>query len=153
MKTTRPDFDTYFMMFANIAASRSTCVARKVGAVLVRNNHIITTGYNGSPPGEPHCTEEGCLIRDGRCIRTIHAEQNTIIQAALHGQSTRDSTLYSTYRPCHVCARMIIGAGIIRVVYVNGDPQGDELALLSKAGIQIVRFNPDEKYKGDHLCL
>src|SRR6266567_9169187 len=98
----RLSVDAYCMAFASIAALRSTCKMRSVGAVLVKDRHILSTGYVGSIPGEPHCTDVGCLIEtladgDERCIRTIHAEQNAILQAAQHGVPIKGSTLYTTY--------------------------------------------------------
>ena len=120
----RLSFDDYFMEFAILASRRSTCASRQVGAVIVRDKHIISTGYNGSPPGVEHCTQVGCKILDGRCIKSIHAEQNAILQAALHGVSTRGATLYCTWRPCSVCANMVAGSGIVRVVYIDGEMDG-----------------------------
>lgn len=119
-------------------ATRATCLRRHVGAVIVRDKRILSTGYNGSPPGQPHCTEVGCLIEDGRCIRTLHAEQNALIQAALHGVSTHSATLYGTCRPCHVCARMIVGAGIERVVFLGPEPEGWAQDVLKGADVRIV---------------
>lgn len=134
----RPSWDEYFMRIASDVATRATCLRRHVGAVIVRDRRILSTGYNGSPPGQPHCTEVGCLMEEGRCIRTLHAEQNAIIQAALHGVSTHGSTLYGTCRPCHVCARMIVGAGIGRVVFSGPGPEGWALDVLEGAGVEIV---------------
>ena len=126
------------MQIARVVATRATCPRRHVGAVIVRNRQILSTGYNGSPPGQAHCTEIGCLMEDGRCIRTLHAEQNAIIQAALHGISTEGATLYCTCRPCHVCARMIVGAGIVRVVYFGPSPVGWAGEVLQGAGVELV---------------
>ena len=130
------------MQIARDVATRATCARRKVGCVLVRNKRILATGYNGSPPGQPHCTEAGCLMEDGRCIRTLHAEQNALIQAALHGVSTEGATLYGTCRPCHVCARMVVGAGLRRVVYYGADPEGWAREVLTGARVEMVRM-PD----------
>jgi dCMP deaminase len=135
---TRPSWDEYFLRIACDVATRATCLRRHVGAVIVRDKRILSTGYNGSPPGQPHCTDVGCLIEDGRCIRTLHAEQNALIQAALHGVSTQGATLYGTCRPCHVCARMIVGAGIERVVFLGPEPEGWALDVLRGADVQIV---------------
>jgi len=115
----RPEWDTYFMKIAQDVAARSTCDRAFVGAVLVREKRILTTGFNGSPAGLPHCEEVGHLMMDGHCVRTIHAEANAIIQAALHGVSTKDSTCYVTHFPCLSCAKMLINAGIMRLVYDN----------------------------------
>lgn len=134
----RPSWDEYFLSISREVATRSTCSRRHVGAVIVRDKRILCTGYNGSPPGQPHCSEVGCLMEDGRCIRTLHAEQNAIAQAALHGVSTRGATLYSTCRPCHVCARMIVGAGIVRVVFFGDAPEGWARDVLEAGGVEIV---------------
>lgn len=128
------------MRIARDVATRATCPRRHVGAVVVRDKRILSTGYNGSPPGQKHCDEVGCLMEDGRCIRTLHAEQNAIIQAALHGVSTEGATLYSTCRPCHVCARMVVGAGINRVVFAGDPPEGWGLEVLEQAGVELVRM-------------
>lgn len=134
----RPSWDEYFLSIAREVATRSTCARRHVGAVIVREKRILCTGYNGSPPGQPHCIDVGCLMEEGRCIRTLHAEQNAIAQAALHGVSTKAATLYSTCRPCHVCARMIVGAGIVRVVFFGDAPEGWAREVLLAAGVEIV---------------
>jgi len=144
----RPEVDEYFMNIAKVVATRSTCLRHDVGAVIVRDRNIISTGYNGAPRGLPHCLDVGC-IRDQEEIpsgtrhescRAVHAEQNAIIQAALHGVSTRDSTLYITHQPCIICAKMIINAGIKRVMYGEGYPDMDGLKLLAKANVLIKRF-------------
>jgi dCMP deaminase len=114
-----------------------------VGAVIVRERRILTTGYNGAPEGLPHCLEAGCLIEDDHCQRSLHAEQNAIIQAALHGVSIAGGTIYITHQPCNTCAKMIINAGLKRVIYAGEYP--DELArdFLAEAGVELVRFqNP-----------
>jgi dCMP deaminase len=134
----RPSWDDYFLQIARDVATRATCPRRHVGAVIVRDKRILSTGYNGSPPGQKHCTEVGCLMEDDRCIRTLHAEQNAIIQAALHGVSTEGATLYGTCRPCHVCARMIVGAGIQRVVFAGDMPGGWSLDVLTQAGVELI---------------
>ena len=113
----RPDWDTYFMTIARAVSARSTCDRAHVGAVLVRDKRILTTGFNGSPAGLPHCDDVGHLMIDGHCVRTIHAEANAIIQAALHGVSTNGATCYVTHFPCLNCTKMLINAGIVRIVY------------------------------------
>lgn len=133
----RPSWDEYFLSIAREVATRSTCQRRHVGALIVRDRRILCSGYNGSPPGQPHCTDVGCLLEDGRCIRTLHAEQNAITQAALHGVSTQGATLYCTCRPCHVCARMIVGAGIVRVVFFGDAPEGWASDVLLDAGVLV----------------
>ena len=143
---TRPSWDEYFLQLAELVASRSTCLRRQVGAVLVRNERIIATGYNGAPRGLEHCLDIGCLreeqgIPSGQryeLCRGVHAEQNALINAAFYGVSTRDTVLYCTNQPCIICARMIINAGIEKVVH-RGNFQ-DDLALefLNEAGIIVV---------------
>lgn len=134
---TRPEWDDYFMQLALLASTRSTCTRRRVGAVLVREKHVLSTGYVGSPAGMPHCLDVGCLMEDGRCIRTLHAEQNAILQAAQHGIATCGATLYTTCRPCTVCARIIVGAAIVRVVYLGDSPQGWSHDVLSAAAVEM----------------
>lgn len=137
----RPSWDQYFMVMArDFISLRATCQRRKVGAVLVRDKRILTTGYNGSPTGMPHCTDVGCLMIDGHCVRCIHAEQNAIIQAALHGISTKGAICYISASPCVHCAKMLMAAGIIRVVY--GEEYTDSLGvqMLREAGVDVEWF-------------
>ena len=125
------------MAMAKLAATRSTCIRRKVGAVLVKNRRVISTGYNGAPAGHQHCQEIGCLreqlnVQSGEkheLCRGVHAEQNAIVQAAFHGIQTMFSTLYCTVKPCSICAKMIVNAGILNVVYRDDydDKMADEL--------------------------
>jgi len=133
----RPDWPVYFMDIAERVARRSTCTRRAVGAVIVKQKRILTTGYNGAPSGMPHCHEVGCLMVEGHCVRTLHAEQNALIQAAHFGVSTDGAEIYITCSPCLVCAKMIINAGITKVWYRDGYP--DELAFefLTEAGVEI----------------
>lgn len=141
----RPSWDEYFMTIAHQVATRSTCVRRKVGAVLVRDKRILATGYNGPPSGLPHCIDVGCLreklkVPSGQrheLCRGLHAEQNAIIQAAIHGVSVKGAVLYCTHYPCSLCAKMLINAGITRVVVAEDYP--DELAreFFSEAGIPV----------------
>lgn len=141
----RPTWDEYFMELASVVARRSTCLRRNVGAIMVRGKRILTTGYNGAPAGLAHCLERGCLreeqgIPSGQrheLCRAIHAEQNAIIQAALHGIGLEGSTLYCTHHPCAQCAKMLINAGIKRIFYRGEYP--DELArqLLDEAGLEV----------------
>ncbi len=144
----RPSWDEYFMRLAADVAQRSTCLRRKVGALLVKNKRILATGYNGAPSGLRHCEEVGCLrqqknVPSGQrheLCRGLHAEMNAFLQAALHGVSTEGSVLYTTTYPCSLCAKMIINAGVKRVVEAGDYP--DELArdLLAEAGIEVVHF-------------
>ncbi len=141
----RPDWDTYFMNIAYSVSTRSTCDRAFVGCVLVRDKRILTTGFNGSPSGQPHCDEVGHLLVDGHCIRTIHAETNAIIQAALHGISTRDSTCYVTHFPCINCTKALINAGISRLVYhiaYRLDPIAMEFLELADIEIHKLDFDP-----------
>ena len=119
---TRPDWDEYFLNIAREVAKRSTCPRASVGAVIVKDNRILATGYNGSPPGKPHCTEVGCLVVNDHCERVIHAETNAIAQAAKFGISINGATLYywdSLNRPaesCNKCSQVMEAAGIIIII-------------------------------------
>ena len=136
----RPDWDSYFMKIASAVSERSTCDRAMVGCVLVHDKRILTTGFNGSPAGQAHCDEIGHLMVDGHCIRTIHAETNAIIQAALHGVSTRDATCYVTHLPCVNCTKALINAGITRIVYGEAYRVDDNaMSFLKTAGIEIVQ--------------
>lgn len=143
----RPSWDEYFMQMAELTANRSTCLRRQVGAVIVKDRHIIATGYNGAPRGLKHCSELGGCLRQKLQVpsgqrhelcRALHAEQNAIIQAATLGQSIEDATIYVTHQPCVICAKMIINAGMKRIVVREGYP--DELAteILDEAGIKVI---------------
>jgi dCMP deaminase len=143
MAANRPDWDDYFMDIAFAVAERSTCDRAHVGAVLVRDRRILTTGYNGAPAGLPHCDEVGHLIVDGHCVRALHAEQNAIIQAALHGISIQGATAYVTHQPCLTCAKMLINAGIRRVVYAGNYPDDFSRQFLHDAGVELKRLPRD----------
>jgi dCMP deaminase len=134
----RPDWDSYFLKIAFAVSERSTCDRAFVGCVLVLDKRILTTGFNGSPAGQSHCDEVGHLLVEGHCVRTIHAETNAIIQAALHGVTTRGCTCYVTHFPCINCTKVLINAGIIRLVY-SEDYRVDATSLdfLSSAKIEI----------------
>lgn len=147
-KHTRPDWDDYFMDIVALVSKRSSCLRRPVGAALIRDRRVLTTGYNGAPSGLRHCLEIGC-IREQRNIpsgerhelcRGLHAEQNAIIQAAYHGVSVKGSTLYCTNHPCVICAKMIINAGIVKII-IKGTYK-DDLAkdLLAEAGIMVTNI-------------
>ncbi len=143
----RPSWDEYFMDIVGVVARRSTCVRRKVGAALVRDRRILSTGYNGAPSGMAHCLDRGCLRLEMKVpsgerhelCRGLHAEQNAIIQAALHGVSVRGATLYCTNQPCVICAKMIINAGIIRIVIRDGYQDDLAAEMLQEAGIEVSR--------------
>jgi len=144
----RPSWDEYFMEITQLVLKRSTCLRRKVGAVIVKDKKILTTGYNGAPRGLPHCLEIGCLREKKKIIsgerqelcRGLHAEQNAIVQAALYGISIDGSILYCTNQPCITCAKMIINSGIKKVIYMKEYP--DQLArdILREAGVTEVRY-------------
>ena len=110
----------------------------RVGCVLVRDRRMLCTGYNGAPAGLPHCDEVGHLMVDGHCVRTLHAEQNAIIQAALHGVSTQGATAYVTHQPCLTCAKMLINAGVRRVVYAGNYPDENSRRFFAEAGVELV---------------
>jgi dCMP deaminase len=144
----RPDWDTYFMSMAKLASSRSSCLRRAVGAVLVKDRRLLSTGYNGVPTGVTHCEVSGCLreklhVPSGErheLCRGLHAEQNAILQAALHGVSIKGASLYCTNLPCIICAKMLINAGVRRIVYLDG--YSDVLAgeMLEEVGMELVRM-------------
>ena len=140
MTYTRPSWDDYFMDITFQVAKRSTCDRARVGAVIVKDKRILTTGYNGSPAGLPHCDEIGHLIIAGHCVRTLHAEQNAIIQAALHGVSVAGGTIYVTHQPCLTCAKMIINAGIRHVIYAGAYPDENAVAFLRTAGVELTPY-------------
>ncbi|KJJ83754.1 dCMP deaminase [Candidatus Omnitrophus magneticus] len=143
----RPSWDEYFRSIAELVATRSTCLRRKVGAVLVKDKHVLATGYNGAPSGVPHCLETGCLreklnVPSGErheLCRALHAEQNAFLQAARYGISVLGATLYITNQPCAICAKMIINAGIKKVIYSGDYPDSFALEFLIQSGIELVK--------------
>lgn len=149
----RPDWESYFMQMARLAATRSSCHRRAVGAVIVRDRHVLATGYNGNPAGFKHCAETGCIremlnVPSGahhELCTGLHAEQNAILQAARFGTSIDGSILYTTTFPCVTCAKMILNVGVVEVVYEEGYP--DELGrwMLARAGIAVRRFGQAER--------
>jgi len=154
----RPNWDEYFMEVAKTVAKRATCDRGKNGSVIVKNKQIVATGYVGSAQGQPHCDEAGHLMEttkhsDGverqHCVRTIHSEQNAIVQAARHGVSIEGGTIYCKMEPCPVCARMIINAGIKRVVCDNRYHAAQESRKMFKeAGIKLEAVHEEsEKYE------
>ena len=143
----RPSWDEYFMEMAELTSKRSTCMRRQVGAVIVQDKHIIATGYNGAPRGIKHCEERGGCLRQKLNVPSgerhelcmaLHAEQNAIIQAATLGQSIEGGVIYVTHQPCVICAKMIINAGIKRIVVREGYPDQLSIDILSEAGLRIV---------------
>ena len=142
-KKKRPDWDSYFLDIVDLVSRRSTCCRRSVGAGLVRDSRILATGYNGAPSKLQHCLDIGCLreqlkVPSGErheLCRGLHAEQNAIIQAALHGVAIEGAILYCTHHPCSVCTKMLINAGISRIVYLDGYPDELSAALLTEAQV------------------
>ncbi len=151
----RPSYDEYFMEMADVVSKRSTCLRRKVGAILVKEKHILSTGYNGAPKGLKHCSEVGCLrehlnIPSGErheLCRGLHAEQNAIIQAAVFGTSIKDSALYCTNTPCVVCVKMLINAGVTEIVFAGDYPDNLAKKMLDESKIKIRKFNPVKEKK------
>ncbi len=143
----RPSWDDYFMSIVKIIASRGTCDRLYTGAVLVKNNRIISTGYNGSPPGLPHCHDAGHLLEDSHCVRTIHGEHNALLQAAVQGgTSTAGSTLYTKYNPCIHCSKYIVACGIVRVVIGKVYRNTMAMNYLIDAGIQVDTYEENSKW-------
>lgn len=137
----RPDRDTYFMTMALVASLRSTCLRTKVGAVIVKDKRILSTGYNGSPRGLPHCSPTTCGPNISHCRATVHAELNAIISAAYHGVSTKHAILYTTLEPCKACCHAIINAGIVNVVY-HRRYDGCATGLLHGAKVLVTTVKP-----------
>ena len=145
MRVLRPSWDEYFMEITEVVATRSTCVRRRVGAIIVKDKRILATGYNGAPSGLSHCGESGCIreklnIPSGErheLCRGLHAEQNAIIQCAVHGINMQGATLYSTTQPCVLCSKMLINAGVTRIVFRGAYPDELSLKLLKEAGIEL----------------
>jgi len=156
-KHVRPAWDEYFIGIAHKVAERATCPRKRLGAVIVKDKRILATGYNGSPPDQPHCDDVGCkevpthVMIQGKdvvkqhCVRTLHAEQNALLQCAKNGVSCEGATLYLTINPCYLCAKMLVTAGIKRVVYTgeyfhDDKLDHDALDLFKDAGVEVVKF-------------
>ena len=145
----RPAWEEYFMEIAVLVSKRSTCRRRHVGAVLVKDKRILATGYNGAPSGLRHCLDIGCLREDldipsgerHELCRGLHAEQNVIIQAAYHGVRIRGATLYCTNLPCSICTKMIINAGIVEILYLDGYADTMSKDMLDEAGIKLLKVS------------
>jgi dCMP deaminase len=134
----RVPWDIYFLNLAQAVSTRATCNRLQVGCVLVRNNDTIATGYNGSVKGEPHCTDVGCLLNSQKaCIRTIHSESNAIIRAARYGVSTEGAIAYITHSPCAECLKLLINAGVKRIVYATEYRIPPDSALADRCGVFI----------------
>jgi dCMP deaminase len=157
---TRPSWDEYFMQVTRVVATRSTCLRRQLGAVIVKDKRILSTGYNGPPSGLAHCSDVGCLrqqlgIPSGErfeLCRGLHAEQNAIIQAAYHGVSVRGAVIYSQAQPCVTCAKMIMNSGIIKIIYEQEYPDELSRQLLEEAGIEVVRYKAGEFFGNQDHC-
>ncbi|HMA83456.1 MAG TPA: dCMP deaminase family protein [Candidatus Thermoplasmatota archaeon] len=160
--TNRPSYDEYFMSMAFLAATRSTCLRRQVGAVLVKNKHVLATGYNGPPKGMKHCDETGCLrdelnVPSGErheICRGLHAEQNAIIQASVFGISIDKSIIYVTDTPCMVCAKMLINAGVQEIIYGGDYPDDLARQMIEESHMRIRQFhgriiNPEKILKNN----
>lgn len=149
----RPSYDEYFMEMAYVVSKRSTCLRRKVGAILVKDKHILSTGYNGAPKGLNHCEEVGCLRKKTNVpsgerheiCRGLHAEQNAIIQSAVFGVSIKNSSLYCTNTPCVVCSKMLINAGVKEIVFDGNYPDDLAKKMLNESSIKIRKFNKKGK--------
>jgi len=151
MEMERPSNDEYFMEMAQLVSSRSTCLRRKVGAVIVKEKRVLSTGYNGSPKGTKHCEELGCIrvkmnvpsgTRHELC-RGVHAEQNAVTQAAYFGVSVDGATIYTTTYPCSMCAKILINAGIREIIYSEGYEDDLSKDLLKEAGITLREYKPE----------
>jgi dCMP deaminase len=146
-KNKRPDWTEYFMDITRLVARRSTCIRRQVGAIVVKDKRILATGYNGVPTGLAHCEDTGCIreqnhIPSGQrheLCRGLHAEQNTIIQAAFHGISISGATLYCTTLPCSICLKMLINAGITAIIYEQGYPDELTQSLLNETDLTLTK--------------
>lgn len=144
----RPEWEDYFMQIARVVATRSSCMRRQVGAVLVKNRQILATGYNGVPRGMTHCMDHGCLreemgVPSGQrheLCRGLHAEQNAIIQAAYHGTAIQGAELYCTHQPCGVCAKMLVNADISTVYFAGDYPDTLAMEVFEEAGTRLVRM-------------
>ena len=150
MSEKRPGWDECFASITKQVATRSTCLRRKVGAIIVKDKRILATGYNGAPKGIKNCLDRGTCLREELGVpsgqrheicRALHAEQNAIIQAAYHGVSIMDSVIYTTTQPCVLCSKMLINSGIRKIYYFIDYPDELALELLNEAGIELVKLN------------
>lgn len=145
----RPSWTTYFIDITELVAKRSTCTRRAVGAVLVKDKQLLSTGYNGAPAGVRHCSETGCLreqmnVPSGErheLCRGVHAEQNAIIQAAYYGVSINGATLFCTNLPCSICAKMLINAGISKIYYKDGYADSISEEMMNEAGLEVIKID------------
>lgn len=147
----RPSWDEYFMEIAEVVKKRSTCLRRQVGAIIVKDNRILSTGYNGAPKGLKHCFETGCMrsnlnVPSGErheLCRGLHAEQNAIIQAAVFGTAIDGATIYTTLSPCVLCTKMIINSGIKRIVLREAYNDSLSIKMLEESGITVMRMDEE----------
>ena len=139
-KPPRKDWDEYFMDIAKQVSTRATCTRKSVGAVIVRDKIILSTGYNGSIAGGLHCTDVGCMMEDGHCVRTVHSEANAIIQAAKNGVRIDGAAIYVTASPCWFCFKLIVNAGLMKIIF--GEMYRDEriTKFAEDAGIELVNM-------------
>ena len=150
---TRPEWSDYFMDIASMVATRSTCMRRQVGCVIVKDRRILSSGYNGAPSGVAHCDEVGCRraeegVPSGERVemcRGVHAEQNAIIQGARHGIVLDGASAYVTTRPCSICAKMMINAGIVEIVYDGDFPDELSSQLLKEAGVFCQKYRKNQR--------
>jgi len=147
-RVARPEWEDYFMEIARVVSTRSTCLRRQVGAVVVKNRQILATGYNGVPRGLRHCSERGCLreqlgVPSGErheLCRGLHAEQNAIIQAAYHGVAIEGAEIYCTHQPCMVCAKMLVNADVAAVYFSGPYPDALAMEVFEEAGTRLVQM-------------
>lgn len=142
----RPDWDDYFMSMAYMAAERSTCDRLRAGSILVKDRRIIGSGYNGAPPKMEHCDDVGHLMHEGHCIRTLHGEENTLLQAAKLGIQTEGSTIYATYSPCYHCLKKLIVAGVKRIVAAKMYRDDRVFQACEEVGIVFELYQPNSKW-------
>ena len=139
-KQPRPTWDEYFLKLAMLASERATCPRMHCGCVLVKDNHVLATGYNGSLPGLPHCEEVGCMIENNHCIRTNHAEVNAIIQATAMGHNLQGASAYITNMACTTCAKLLIGAGVKRVLVFSDFHDTRATEFFKEAGVKMEKL-------------
>lgn len=155
----RPSWDEYFMGIVELVKTRSTCLRRQVGALIVKDKRILASGYNGAPVGCKHCLELGCLreklgIPSGQrheLCRATHAEQNAIAQAAYSGICIKDSTLYVTTQPCVLCAKLAINAGISKIIFKGDYPDELSMELLQEAGVRVIKYEDSKTITNEEL--
>jgi len=133
----RISWEEYFIIIAKTIAERGTCPRKKVGALIVKDNEIVASGYNGAPKGMPHCIDEGCIIKNDHCIRVMHAEQNALLQA---GKDAKGATMYCTCLPCFICYKLCIQAGIKKIIYIDDYNKHDLFYWIEHGGIELIKW-------------